>query len=182
MSTLEIEQRLVVAARIAVITVFCNRCAVQTSDLVNAPTNNDVTLQELFGGQENIKGNPFDITKPVLREVLDTGLFSAHGSSRMGWAHRTYAEFLAAWYIKHHNLKLSQILSLIYHPDGKVIPQLQETTAWLASMRDDVFEKVMETDPHVLLQSELAKIDQTTKASLVDSLLKLHDQQKLAYQ
>lgn len=73
----------------------------------------------------------------------------------MGWAHQTYAEFLAAWYLKHHDLKFSQILSLIYHPDGRVIPQLQETTAWLASMRADVFEKVMETDPHVLLQSEL---------------------------
>lgn len=181
LSTLEIEQRLIVAARIAAVTVFCNRFAIWTGDQANLPTE-DIMQQELCGGNENIKGNPFPITEQVVSEVLDTGLFSARGSSRMGWAHQTYAEFLAAWYLKHHDLKLSQILSLIYNPNGRVIPQLQETAAWLASMRDDVFENVMETDPDVLLQSELANIDETVKASLVDSLLNVHDQGKLAYQ
>ena len=99
----------------------------------------------------------------------------------MGWAHQTYAEFLAAWYLKQHNLNLSQILNLIIHPDHRVIPQLQETTAWLASMMPEVFQKVMKTDPDVLLQSDISTIDDENKAQLVEALLKLHNEGKLEY-
>ena len=180
LSTLTVTQRLAVAARIAAITVFANRFTIWTGDQSDSIEN--INLQDLCGNNEDSNGESFPITEQVVSEVLDTGLFSARGSSRMGWAHQTYAEFLAAWYLKHHDLKPSQIFSLIYNPDGRVIPQLRETIAWLASMRDDVFENVMETDPDVLLQSELANIDETVKASLVDSLLNVHDQGKLAYQ
>ena len=47
----------------------------------------------------------------------------------MAWAHQTYAEFLAASYLKQHQVNLRQILKWIIHPDRRVVPQLQETTA-----------------------------------------------------
>ena len=100
----------------------------------------------------------------------------------MGWVHQTYAEFLAAWYVTQHELELPQILSLILHPDDRVIPQLHETTAWLASMNPDVFQTVMKIDPDVLLLSDLTIIDQLEKSQLVDELLRLHDQEKLRYE
>ena len=182
---LDVNQRLIVAARIAAVTILANRFAVWTGiDQGNIPTE-DVLLQKLCRGSENANGREFEITRVVIEEVLDTGLFSSRGLHRMGWAHQTYAEFLAAWYLKQRQIKLPQILDLIVHPDdpdNRIVPQLHETVAWLASMASEVFQKVMETDPDVLLRSDLATIDESIKALLVESLLKLHDQGKLAYQ
>ena len=179
-SDLVSEKRLIVAARIATITVFSNRFAVWSGRKVDIP-DEDIFFNDLCYGHENVKENSFEITDKVIKEVLDTGLFSSRGSHRTGWAHQTYAEFLAAWYLKEHNLPLSQILSLILHVDGRIVPQLYETTAWLASMRSDVFQKIMETDPDVLLQSNLASTSEADKVILVKTLLDLHDQERLTY-
>jgi predicted NACHT family NTPase len=178
---LELDQRLSIAARIAAVTVFANRDAVWTGrDRGQIPAD-DVLRQELSRGYERANERQFEASEAAIVEVLNTGLFSSRGLNRMGWAHQTYAEFLAAWYLKQHNLSLSQILSLILHPDGRVIPQLQETVAWLASMRSDVFQEVMKTDPDVLLQSDITNIDDEIKAKLVESLLILHNEEKLEY-
>lgn len=174
-------QRLIIAARIAAITIFTNRFAIWTSvDHGNIP-DEDVLLQTLCLGYEKANGKEFEITKEAIKEVLDTGLFSSRGLYRMGWAHQTYAEFLAAWYLKQHNLSLSQVLSLIVHSDGQVIPQLQETTAWLAGMMPEVFQEIMRTAPDLLLQSDISTLDNENKAQFVKSLLKLHDEEKLEY-
>ncbi|HAX76397.1 MAG TPA: hypothetical protein DCY88_11290 [Cyanobacteria bacterium UBA11372] len=178
---LEIDQRLIVAARIAAITILANRFAVWTGIERGDVPDEDMILQKLCHGYENANGRQFEITRAVIEEVLDTGLFSSRGLHRMGWAHQTYAEFLAAWYLKQHQLSLSQILDLIIHPDRRVVPQLQETTAWLASIIPEVFQEIVKTDPDVLLQSDIATAEDTDKAKLVESLLKLRNEEKLAY-
>src|SRR5262245_861321 len=90
----------------------------------------------------------------MVQEVLETPLFSPRGAQRTVWSHQTYAEFLAARYLVQHNASLAQILVLITHssdPSGKLIPQLYETAAWLASLRRDVFREIMAREPEVLL-------------------------------
>jgi predicted NACHT family NTPase len=176
---LQADERLIVAARIAAITVFANRFAIWTgTDRGEVPAE-DVLLRQLILGNEFSNGRAVEVTESAIREVLDTGLFSSRGSNRMGWAHQTYAEFLAAWYLRQHNLSTSQVLNLIIHPDCRVVPQLQETTAWLASMMPKIFEEVVRTDPDVLLQSDISKTDYDCKSKLVESLLKLHNEEKL---
>jgi predicted NACHT family NTPase len=168
---LKVEQRLIVAARIAVVTIFANRFAVWTeTDLGDVPTE-DVLLEELCGNE----------ARDTIEEVLDTGLFSSRGFSRMGWAHQTYAGFLAAWYLTQRNFEPNQILTLIIHPDHRVVPQLQETATWLASMIPEVFQEVLKTDPDILLQSDIAKASDIDKARLVESLLQAYDENKLPY-
>ncbi|MCY7283105.1 MAG: hypothetical protein LH679_06615, partial [Cyanobacteria bacterium CAN_BIN43] len=178
---LDSDQRLIVAARIAAVTVFANRFAVWTGINEEEAPAEDVLVRQLILGHESSNGREIEVTEAAIREVLNTGLFSSRGSNRLGWAHQTYAEFLAAWYLNQHNLSLSQIMSLIFHPDGRVVPQLQEATAWLASMQSDVFQEVMKTDPDVLLQSDISTIHDESKAKLVESLLKLHHEEKLEY-
>jgi hypothetical protein len=178
---LEIERRLIIASRIAAVTVFANRDAVwMEGDRGHIP-GEDVAYRQLVQGYERANGIPFEANEAAIVETLRTGLFSSRGSSRMGWAHQTYAEFLAAWYLKRHNLNLEQILSLILHPDGRVIPQLQETVAWLASMMPEVFEEVMKIDPDVLLQSDVASRTAKDRSNLVDSLLRAYDEERLPY-
>jgi hypothetical protein len=178
---LEVEQRLIVAARIAAVTIFANRFAVWTEpDTGDIPVE-DVLIRVLAVQSETASGNSFLVSEDVIREVLDTGLFSSRGvSGRMGWAHQIYAEFLAAWYLQTHDLSLEQVLSLILN-DDRVVPQLQEAVAWLASMIPEVFEEVMKIDPDVLLQSDVASRAEEDKAHLVDSLLRAYDEERLRY-
>ncbi len=178
---LTVDQRMIVAARIAAITVFSNRTAIWTGLDSDVP-GQDVAIRELYG-IESLNGHEFPINENAVREVLSiTGLFSSHGLNRMGFAHQTYAEFLSAWYLEQHQMTLAQRMSLIQHPndpDRKLVPQLHETAAWLASLVPDVFRKIMDTDPDVLLRSDIATADTTDRATLVESLLKLYDEEKL---
>ncbi|KGF71730.1 hypothetical protein DO97_15710 [Neosynechococcus sphagnicola sy1] len=178
---LDVDQRLIVAARIAAITIFANRFAVWTGvDQGNVPIE-DALLQNLCHGYETANGREFEITRVVIEEVLDTGLFSSRGLHRMGWAHQTYAEFLAAWYLVQHEMPLAQITGLIFsseEPDCKLIPQLHETAAWIASMRMDVCQEIIETDPDVLLRSDIPT-DSDLREAIVTNLLMQYEQEKL---
>ena len=175
-------QRMAVAARIAAITVFTNRYAIWTGlDLGDVP-DEDIIVQKLYGGIESINGDQFNVNEDAIRETLATALFSSRGQNRIGWRHQTYAEFLAAQYLVWHKVALSQILSLIVHPndpDGKLVPQLHETAARLAGMMPDLFLRIMQIDPEVLLRSDIATTDVKARASLVEVLLRLCNEGQL---
>ena len=178
------KQRRAVATRIAAITIFSKRYAIWTEIDLGNVHDEDVEISRLSGGKESIDADRFDVTEGALKETLDTGLFSSRGPNRMGWAHQTYAEFLAAHYIKIHNMPLPQVISLITHPgdpEGKLVPQLHGTSAWLATMRNDVFQHIMGIDPLVLLRSDLGGVDDEYKENIVEKLLALYDEDKLSY-
>ncbi len=175
------QQRLIIAARLAAITIFGNKFAIWTGIESGVP-NDDVLIEKICQGTERFDSKEFEISEEAVEEVLDTGLFSSRGElSRMGWAHQTYAEFLAAWYLVQHQTPLNQVMKLIVSPEDperKLIPQLHETAAWLASMRTDVLQKIMKTDPDVLLRSDIPT-DANLRAAIVDNLLKQYEQGKL---
>lgn len=101
---------------------------------------------------------------------------------KLGWAHQTYAEFLAARYLVQRNVLADKAMSLIAHPDdeeGRMVSQLHEAAAWLASMSPEVFCELTEADPEVLLRSDAASTDAEGKAALVGTLLKLYDEEKI---
>lgn len=182
MGSLTIEQCLAVASRIAAITVFSNRYAIWTGINRGDVPNEDTTIQELCGGNENADGSQFNVTEIAIKETLGTGLFSSRGPNRMGWAHQTYAEFLAARYLTKHKMTLTQIMSLLVHPgdtESNLVPQLHEAAAWIAGMVPEVFRKITSVNPEVLLRSDIATADLKDRATLVESLLKVYDEEGL---
>ncbi|WP_199341002.1 NACHT domain-containing protein [Nostoc spongiaeforme] len=179
---IERQKRLIVAARIAAITIFGNKFAIWTDVDWGDVSDDDVLIEKICKGTESFEGREFEICRKTIEEVLDTGLFSSRGElNRIGWAHQTYAEFLAAWYLIQHNTPLNQVLKLISSPEdsgNRLIPQLHETAAWLSSMRKDVLEEIMKTDPDVLLQSDIPADDEI-RSAIVENLLKKYEQEKL---
>ncbi|SPP64808.1 NACHT domain-containing protein [Nitrospira lenta] len=172
------DQRLAVAARIAACMVFGNRNAIYSGMDLPESSDEDMLLRDLSGGYETDNGARFTITEKEIRETLSTGLFSTRGLNRIGWGHQTYAEFLAAWHLKKHDVSVAQIKSLIIHPDDsseKTIPQLGETAAWLAGMISEIFESIVQTEPDLLLRSEVATGDSQQRAALVEALLQLFE-------
>lgn len=170
---LDADERMQIAGRIAAVTVFANKFAIWTDlDRGDVPES-DIRLADL-----RLAGDERTPTAAQLRETLGTGLFSLRGPHRIGWAHQTYAEFLAAWYLQSQGMTVSQFLSLLVHPgDGarKLVPQLHETAAWVAGMVPEVFREVMRTDPEVLLRSDVATADDADRAALVNALLSLYE-------
>lgn len=176
------DRRLTVAARVAALTVFSGKQAIWTGLERTVRDEEDVLVRELAYGAESAGEQEFPVGEAAIREVLGTGLFSARGPDRLGWAHQTYAEFLAAHYLARRNVETDQAMSLVLHPEDeerKLVPQLHETAAWLASMSDGFFRAVMEVEPEVLLRSDVASTDVEAKADLVATMLRLYDEGKL---
>lgn len=172
------EQRLAVAARIAATMIFGNRNAVYLGANSAEAPNEDVEIRELSAWTESVDDERFKVDEKEIRETLGTGLFSTRGPNRIGWGHQTYAEFLAAWYLKKHNVSIFQIKSLITHPDdpkNKIIPQLGETAAWLAGMIPEISKEIVQAEPDLLLRSEVATGDSSRRAVLVEALLQLYE-------
>ena len=100
---LEPEQRLAVASRLAALTIFCNADSFSwESEATFTPRDGVLSLTQAGGGKESVLSitgeiTGFEVTRRALNETLETGLFSSRGPDRMGWAHRSYAEFLAAY-------------------------------------------------------------------------------------
>lgn len=177
--TLSQQQRLITAGRIAAVTLFAGKNAIWTGLDDGIMPNEDLILTNLVGGVESIDGNLFEINESALRDTLSSGLFSSRGVHRVGWAHQTYAEFLAALYLTSHEVSQSQIASLLFHPassGGKLVPQLAEVTAWLSSMNYAVFSLVIDVDPEVILRGDMSSFDDEMKKTLVQKLLWLYDE------
>jgi hypothetical protein len=160
---------------------FGNRNAIYAGMDLPESSDEDMLLRDLSGGYETDNGARFAITEKEIRETLITALFSTRGPNRIGWGHQTYAEFLAGWYLKKQDVSVSQIKSLIVHPDDsieKIIPQLGETAAWLAGMVPEIFETIVQAEPDLLLRSEVATGDSLQRAALAKALLHLYYEEK----
>ena len=177
-------ERLRAAELIAAMTMFCNKQAV-CLEAMSVPESDDVlSLLEIRSAFDTADA-AVAYTEEQIRDTLSTGLFSGRGESRVGFAHRTYTEFLAASYIAKSELNAAERLKLIRHADdsnGKTVPQLAEVAAWLASYDREVFDDLLRTDPQVLVRSDCADLSSEKKQELVARLLKLAEQGELLYQ
>jgi hypothetical protein len=170
------EERLAIASRIAALTILSNRDPIRV-DSVGEPFPQSITIEDMIGGEEVVRdGQPTPVDLRAIREVLDSGLFRAvEGPRLLTWAHRTYEEFLAAFFLHQREIAPAQLRQLLCPPgEGSpgIIPQLQGLATWLVS-KDSRFRKyLLELDPRMVLRSDAPVLDPSLRASLVLALLK----------
>ena len=180
---LNVDKRMAIAARIAAVMVFSNRSTISDNLPGEEVEEGDMLATQLSGGYEIANDDIFEITEAHIKEVLDTGFFTLRPPSRLGWAHQTYKEYLAARYVVNAKLSAAEVMQLLTHPDdpeGKLVPQLHETAAWLAGMMPDLFRSIVRIDPDVLLRSDIAGVDEADKEALVGALLQLFEEERAA--
>ncbi len=182
---LSAEQRLRIASRVAVYTIFSNLPDILKPTEVSLDSlqkDSDLSPNHLVGDDFKIDGNyKEEITLQNLREVVNTGLFSLGSSNyHLTWKHRTYAEFLAAWHLHCANIPVKQIWQLISSPANpdKISPQLQETVLWLTAFKEELFDKLSRYEPLLLLRSE-RKFTAENKQYLTKRILSLSSQNEL---
>lgn len=159
------------AARLATIMLTTRRLSIWMPSSTKDIPDGSIAIEELHHGTS--------AEDRLTRTTLHTGFFSSRGPHQLGWAHLSYAEYLAAVYM-HNNLSLAQIKSLLVHPNGnKIIPQLREVTGWLTTMNPTFLEFVVNFDPEALFQSDLIVEDIEAREKLTTVLLELYDSETL---
>jgi hypothetical protein len=172
-------QRLIVAARIAAMCTFCKRYALSLS-YDSVP--NALSFSDIVGMNETTENSSFNITHESARESVGTALFTGQGDHMLGFAHQTYREFLAAWYLKKRGVSPDRILRLLCPagaPQRQIVPELREVAAWIAGMVPEVFHHLIEHDLEALLHSDTAQVGEHERKDLVSSLLLAADEKRL---
>ncbi len=177
-SKLTATQRLTVASRIAAVTIFAKRYAISTALDDGGISVDNLKISELVGRTEVADGNEFLVDEAAIMETVATGLFATRGSQLVGWSHQTFTEYLAAIYVA-RNYTSTQIRSFLFDGDGKLVPQLVETAAWIAVENQDILSDVMHADPTVLLRSDLTSQSNEVKANIVEALLEEYEKEAI---
>jgi hypothetical protein len=158
------------ASRLAALLLLCGRSAIEVGPIGKANADDDLHPSEASDAL-GIYASP-SVTEDLLLETIGTGLFTSRGPNRFGFAHQTFAECLAAQFLS--PLPLVQVRSLLCGRDAgqeHVIPQLAETAAWLAGMREDFFDYLCQIEPETLLRSDVARVQSQRKIELVAAIL-----------
>lgn len=169
-------QRLLLAGYVAFLSVLTNR-RILLAELTDEPLNSTELDPNAMGGGPTAtwRGQQALISAGNLRDIFrHTGLFTDLGSGRLVWAHQSYAEFLAAWYISLTELPPSSLRPLFRSaadPQGGIVPALRETTGWLADLQPAFWEELLELDPLALLATDLRSLGPEQRAKLVQRLL-----------
>ncbi len=173
------EQKYIVASRIAALCAFSGKYSIWTSTQIEGMTDDLINESILRQGQEIASGQSFNVTDICIKETLACGLFKSTKPVRQ-WAHLTFLEFLAAVYVRKKDIPIVQILSIIKNSyDGKIIPQLRGVVAWLCSFSQDLYDRIIETEPEVLLQLDLKLFSNDKREEIVNRLLQNYENSSL---
>jgi hypothetical protein len=172
------DARMAVAARIAAVCILGRRAAIQLDpDLGDVPEGT-VMADAMAGKAERASRDDVQVDEEVVRETLRTSLFNGRGAALLGWAHQTYAEFLAAYFLHQRGLGPEDLEGVLLQ-GGTVVPELREVAAWLASVDAGVFQKLLREEPEVLLRSDMAMVGDAERERLVEGVLQSIEQRKL---
>ncbi|WP_437923409.1 SIR2 family protein [Sorangium sp. So ce291] len=176
-------ERLAIASRIAAVCILGRRSVVFTGPDLGTVPPEAVTLEDLAGATEPSASGQVTVDADALKEVLNvSGLFAPRGSDQIGWAHQTYAEFLAAMFLCKRGLSAAHLVEEVSNRAmGRVVPALRETAAWLASMEKECFQRMLVADPEPLLGSDFALAGNAERQALVGALLDKIDRREISF-
>lgn len=165
------QQRERIAGRIASLLITCGRSAIWTGAPDQAAAS-DLTIAEICATPDQVQGIEFSVEPYMVEAVLESPLFWPKGNGRVGFFHQTFADCLAAEYLR--NLPFPQIRKLLCRQDkhGEFVhPPLAEFAAWLAGESDELLQHLLRHDPETLLRSDVSDIKDGSKVALVDAIL-----------
>jgi len=126
--------RFLIAGRIAVCSIFSNRAFIYTGNSSTETRDTDILIDDLIGAPIRDGSQELHPSRDDVLEVLDSSLFSSGGADRVVWAHKTYAEFLAAFHLGREKTPLKNKMAFLGANEhaGKIAPQLHDAAAWMA--------------------------------------------------
>lgn len=170
--------RLSLAKDLAAATILTQRLVITLDKLDAAEAGQAMSIDEFLDDSSLIARNGIRHSQSDVLEVLtDTALFTSAGDRRFGWQHQTYAEFLAASWLgdQHfHDSERLRLLSSVECPQT-ITRSLRTVGSWLAALRPTALDRLVKTQPVVLVESDMAAQDETVRAAVCESLLTQYD-------
>ena len=131
-------QRLRLAGRVAAATMFGNRYAIwKGAEIGRVPPK----ICPYPHSRAVANRAPFQLSMSPATMSMGCRIRACSapgGGDRMGWAHQSYAEFLAPDYLVEKAVSPDTILKVLLHPAGGLVPQLSTVAAWAASLNSAV--------------------------------------------
>ncbi|ADM71976.1 hypothetical protein GMA19_04206 [Paenibacillus polymyxa E681] len=171
---LSVSQKLDLAAKLAAICMLTNRHFIHTG--LDGECQRSGTVQLRAVQSEDDAGAI--TTEADWKEVLATGLFVDSGHEQLTWTHKSYEEFLAAYYLNARRVTTKQLLHFFTHPSdsqGRFIPQLHQTAAWLCELNASFLDELINRQPNLLFLSDRFSMTDATKKKFVLSILNKSD-------
>ncbi|MEW2507923.1 hypothetical protein AB0878_46420 [Amycolatopsis sp. NPDC047767] len=178
-ATTTVEERLVIAGRIATRMLLCGQRTIWCGEAAQAGPE-DITEGMLARGREIAAGS-FEVSPLAVGETLRTALFSRSGTNRVAFAHSSFAAFLAARYLTARSSADPDAqrgitgIFLVAAPDEETasIPiHLRETAAWMLAHIPGEHLWLATADPEGLIAHGAYITDFATRAAMVDGLLR----------
>jgi hypothetical protein len=126
------------------------------------------------------KGGDWYASIEQYSETLQSGLFAAKEDGTFVFAHKTYAEFLAAHFISSLGTPAKRTMMVLSHPDGsgRLAPQLRELSAWLGHANPQVLSMVLHAEPAMVFDSSVSLADERHVADVFGELIALVERHK----
>lgn len=155
----DLNKRKIIAEKLAALMTLSAKGVLVLSIPESGLSDLDLLVDDVCGDEFTDTDHSLQISRDEVIETLNTGIFSSRGNSKVGWSHLSFGEFLTAEYLNRHNLTWEQQRSLLFQRpfsfnDYKLIPQLYETAIWLASLDGEFYNRVLDTDPEILLKTD----------------------------
>ncbi|WP_158171276.1 Rho termination factor N-terminal domain-containing protein [Rhodococcus sp. JT-3] len=133
------------AARVAAISRFSGRPAIWTGPVTEASAD-DMNLSDCI--RLPAPGAPLEpISFDDVRSLWASGLFNGAGTSRIVWAHATFADFLTARWIERRRLTIPQIKSLLLADDQCLYQHARTIASWLVAINPIAHQWLADLDP-----------------------------------
>lgn len=157
------QRRLHLASQIAALTLFCGYRGLWLGRPSECP-------EDYLCPGVNLPLDELPSTIEDLQDMSRAPMFRMDPADHVDWAHRSYAEYLAARFAS--AFRPMRIARLLIHPDSPhIVPQLAGVAAWMASQNPEIFQMLLECDPQVLLSADLALTEPVDRHRLVNALL-----------
>ena len=170
-----------IAGLLAVTSVLSNRPVFAVH--LDAEDDTALSVDGLVDRAHSSGMAPYFTTKGA-HAVLESGLFDAAGSDTAGlrrWAHRSFAEFLAARDLESRKLDLPRLLELLCLPQDRApIPQLHELIAWVVSRDGDLRDHIAGSQPEVLLRCDPSALTNGDREAMVEAILSACERKELS--
>jgi hypothetical protein len=175
----DVKTRFELASELAAATILSNNSLVWDGTYAITPPTNSVKVDQITIGKQ---GAALKEYLNFIRETLKTPIFLPIGLDTFAWAHQTFAEYLAAYYLVTHTSTLKEVKDFLLSnitDNNFVVPQLREVAGWVSLLKNEFFEYLVETEPELLLSSDVALIRNEDKKKLTEALLESLNQEKL---
>jgi hypothetical protein len=168
-----IDERVAAARRLAAVSVFCDQSLLVRSS-VETGASRALCVAELADNS----AEPSDVTGRQTPQLtarhfdacLESGLFREQEGA-VTWAHASFADFLAAEYVRLREVPYAQLRSMLGLGRTAIPLHLEGVSGWIAEFLPALRAELLQTSPHILLQAMTVELADEERAQAVDFFL-----------